>query len=312
MSVCAPNGVRIRTPRYGPFYETLEHVPKLMAELLSSYAGIPEKEQIAHITKLRNEGFAQFPYNCMGTFRFLDLDFSRHYAYKEHVLAPLSQPTVPGKPEPLFLDCGSCLGQDVRKLVFDGALPHRVWGSDIEPRFIELGFELFRDADKLSRDHFLCPGNLFANTGDPVDDKLARLNDKVTILHLMAVFHLFDLDDHKRVVDRCLRMLKKNTGTPVLCLGAQAGSQEPKGVPRREGDNRYRYFHNEASWEALWRGVCAQPQWKDQIAALEVKSKMYGRSRNEDPNAHHAVTLHEAEPGDEWLWQMWEVWVTFK
>ncbi|KAI8956295.1 hypothetical protein F4801DRAFT_526128 [Xylaria longipes] len=294
------------------YFETLHNVPKIMSELMESYAGIPKDQQIAHVTKLRNEAYAQFPYPCMGTFRFLDLDLSRHEAYKQHVLAPLCQPAIPGKPEPLFLDCGCCLGQDVRKLAADGAQPHRLWASDIEPRFIELGFELFRDGDKLPRDQFLCPGNMLIDADDASKDRLVTLNDKVTILNISAVFHLFDLDDHKRIANRCMKLLRKDTGAPALIIGAQVGGQEGKRLPRRVGG--YRYQHSPESWEALWREVCGQSQWKDKVAALEVKAKNYGRVRNDDPDADEVITL--GEPGDAAsdarLWQMFEVWVTFK
>ncbi|KAI0447126.1 hypothetical protein F4803DRAFT_501147 [Xylaria telfairii] len=295
------------------YYETLHNVPKSMSELMSSYAGIPKDEQIAHITKLRNEAYAQFPYPCMGTFRFLDLDLARHEAYKEHVLAPLCQPTVSGKPEPLFLDCGCCLGQDVRKLVVDGAQPHRLWASDIEPRFIELGFELFRDGDRLPRDHFLCPGNLLKDIGDPSEDQLITLNNKVTILNVSAVFHLFDLEEHKRIANRCLQLLRKDTGAPVLVIGAQVGGREAKRLPRRPNIGGYRYQHSPESWKALWREVCGQPQWEDNIAALEVKAKNFERVRNDSLDADEVMTLGDPDPmSDARLWQMYEVWVTFK
>jgi hypothetical protein len=297
------------------YRETLHHVPKDMSKLLSSYSGIPKEEQIAHITKLRNEAYAEVPYPCMGTFRFLDLDLARHQAYKEHVLAPLCEPATPGKPEPLYLDCGCCLGQDVRKLLVDGAPSHRLWASDIEPRFIELGFELFRDGDKLPRDHFLCPGNLLTETKDPAEDKLNLLNDRVTILGISAVFHLFDLEDDKRIVNRCLRLLKKDTGAPVLVIGAQRGAFEAERFRRRSDAENYVYTHSNESWGELWREVCAQPQWKGKITALEVKTKLFDGTRNDDPDADEVYTLREIQSkptGDVRMWQMFEVWVTFK
>lgn len=309
--MAAPGGADSRL-RY---LETLHNVPKAMAELMSSYSGIPKDEQIAHITKLRNEAYAQFPYPCMGTFRFLDLDSTRHGAYKEHVLAPLCQPAVPGKPEPLYLDCGCCLGQDVRKLVVDGAPPNRLWASDIEPRFIELGFELFRDADKLPQDHFLCPGNMLIDTDDASKDQLVLLNDKVTILHISAVFHLFDLEDQRRVAHRCLQLLRKDTGGPVLIFGGQVGGRTTARLEHRAGGvpPRYRYQHSPESWEAFWRDVCGGSPWKENVAALEVKSRLFGRVRNEDRTADETVTLCDPdETSDTRLWQMFEVWVTFK
>ncbi|KAI1810400.1 hypothetical protein GGS20DRAFT_567643 [Poronia punctata] len=292
------------------FRETLHKVPKVMSELLVSYSGIPEDKQIAHVTKLRNEAYVHFPYPCMGSFRFLDLDLSRHPAYKEHVVTPLCQPAVP---EPLFLDCGTCLGQDLRKLVADGVPPHRVWASDIEPQFIELGFELFQDKEKLQRDHFLCPGDLLSESRDPKEDRLVVLDDRVTILNITAVFHLFDLDDHKRIAERCLRLLRKDTGAPVLILGAHVGANKHGRFHRDEEPGRYRYQHSPESWQALWSEVCGRSQWKDKIAALEVKSKMFKRVRNDDdPNADEISTLSEADPAsDDRLWQMFEVWVTF-
>ncbi|KAI0541273.1 hypothetical protein GGR58DRAFT_38913 [Xylaria digitata] len=297
------------------YHEKPQNVPKVMSDLLSFYSGVPKHEQVSHITRVRDEAYAQFPYPCMGTFRFLDLDLARHRAYKEHVLNPLLQPANPGEPEPLFLDCGCCLGQELRKLAADGVPPHRLWASDIEPKFIELGFELFRDEDKLPRDHFLCPGNVLTDTEDPSEDQLTILNDRVTILNISAVFHLFDLDGHKRIVNRCLRLLRKDTNAPVLVLGAHAGSIKAEKHQRRLGTERERslFFHNGESWEALWREVCDQPQWKDRVAALEVKAKMFRRVRNEDPNVDEIVSLcdpgttSEARP-----WKMWEVWVTFK
>ncbi|KAI1179385.1 hypothetical protein F4777DRAFT_534040 [Nemania sp. FL0916] len=299
-------------PRY---QETLHNVPKLMSELMSSYSGVPAEEQIAHITRLRNEGYAEFPYPCMGSFRFLDLDLARHEAYQEHVLAPLAQPAVPGKIEPLFLDCGCCLGQDLRKLVVDGAAPSRLWASDIKARFIELGFELFRDGHKLPRDHFLCPGNLLADADSDAaaaEDRLSVLNDRVTILSISAVFHLFDLDDHRRIADRCLRLLRKDTGAPVLIVGAHGGLKVPARLPRAR-QNSYRYLHNGESWEALWREVCAQPRWRDRVAAVEVKSKMFGRVHSDGPEQGDIVRLLDPDTmGDGRIWQRFEVWVTFK
>ncbi|KAI0392019.1 hypothetical protein F5Y17DRAFT_438189 [Xylariaceae sp. FL0594] len=291
------------------YRETLHNVPKAMAELLSSYSGIPKEKQIAHIKEVRDEAYAKYHYPCMGSFRFLDLDLARHTAYKEHVLAPLCAAQAPGKPEPLFLDCGTCLGQDLRKLVADGAPARRMWASDIEPQFIESGYKLFGDADKIPRDHFLCPGDLLAESSP--EDKLTVLEDRVTILHITAVFHLFGLEDQRRVVHRCLQLLRKDTGPddPVLVVGAQVGCNYPGPY-----GGAHRYQHSPESWEAFWREVCAQPRWKDRVQDVMVRSKMYRRIRNDaDPGAEEIATLIEADlQTDERLWHMFEVWVTFK
>lgn len=48
-----------------------------------------------------------------------------------------------------FLDLGTCLGQDVRKLIFDGAPVDSVYGTDLLAEFVEIGYDLFRDEEKL-------------------------------------------------------------------------------------------------------------------------------------------------------------------
>ncbi|KAI1205198.1 uncharacterized protein F4807DRAFT_443837 [Annulohypoxylon truncatum] len=291
------------------FYETLEALPSTLSDVLTTYSGIPKDAQLHHVVKLRNEAYTYFPYPCIGTFRFLEFDLASHYAYREHVLSPLKTPCSDGAAEPLFLDLGTCLGQDLRRLVYDGALIHRLWASDIEPKFIELGFKMFNDADKLPADHFLCPGNLLSNSPD---DKLRVLDNRVTILHLSAVFHLFSLDDQKAVADRCLRLLRKDTGGPVLVLGGQVGSQNPGPYERRNASQDYthKYRHDERTWKELWDNVCGSDAWKDKIKKLEVKSKLLKRNKVKGESGEVTV-FTQLESGSDLGWQMYEVWVTF-
>ncbi|KAI1260516.1 hypothetical protein F5Y18DRAFT_404917 [Xylariaceae sp. FL1019] len=299
------------------FRETLDKIPDAMADLLATYSGIDKKDQLSHAVTLRDSAYARFPFPCLGTFRFLELDLATsHGAYKDHVLAPLCREVAPGEPEPLFLDVGTCLGQDIRKLSADGVPQHRLWGSDIDPGFIDVGYQFFKDVDKFPRDHFLTPGDLLRPDDDASSDPLARLDDKVTILGITAVFHLFDIDDQKRIAQRILKLLRKDTGAPVLVLGAQLGSAAPMRKERRIG--KLRYQHNNASWNEFWQDMCALPQWRDAVEKVEVKSALYSLTERNVGNARSPIV------GDDWtaesakaagmdrLWQEFEVWITFK
>ncbi|KAI1774847.1 hypothetical protein F4818DRAFT_53739 [Hypoxylon cercidicola] len=292
------------------FQETLEALPNALKQVLTSYSGVLENEQVEHVLKLRNEAYSYFPYPCIGMFRFLEFDLSSHFAYQDHVLLPLQQTAPNSTIEPLFLDLGTCFGQDLRKLVFDGASVDRLWASDIEPKFIELGFKLFNDAHKLPRDHFLCPGNLLSNSPE---DKLRLLDDKVTILHMTAVFHLFSLEDQKTVADRCLRLLRKDTGGPVLLLGSQVGSTIPGPYQSQVAtkDYTHKYRHDEQTWKELWQDVCERESWKDKIKNVDVKSKMLHRTQERDPESGNITVFKQPEPGSTLIWQMFAVWVTF-
>ncbi|KAI0127243.1 hypothetical protein BJ170DRAFT_581865 [Xylariales sp. AK1849] len=258
------------------FQETIDSVPEPISDVLETYSGIPKDAQIEHIIDLRNAAYERCPYPCIGNLRFLDFDLSAHPLYQDHVLAPLKAPSKEGEAEPLFLDLGTCFGQDVRKLVYDGAPVGRLWASDIEQHLIDMGFKLFNDEKKLPRSHFLCPGDLLT---DSSEDKLKELDDRVTILHMTAVFHLFTLDDQRMVVDRCLRLLRKDTRGPVLLLGMQVGSVEAGPFLRENVTQEYshKYRHSVQSWRQLWKDVAESDGWKSRIKNLDVKSNLLER-----------------------------------
>ncbi|KAI1798673.1 hypothetical protein F4811DRAFT_569359 [Daldinia bambusicola] len=272
------------------FQKTLDTIPDSLSDLLTSYSGIREDDQLNHIIKIRDGAYDVYPYPCLGGFVFLKFNLSSHPLYQDHVLTPLSQKSPEGTAEPLFLDLGTCFGQDIRKLVYDGALASRVWASDIDPEFIELGFKLFNDADKFPKDHFLCPGNLLSKSSE---DRLGVLDDKVTIIHASHVFHLFGLEEQKTAIDRCLRLLRKDTGKPVLVVGIQGGCTTPTAALHTWTP---KYVHNEKSWQELWHEVRESDTWRDRIKMLDVKSELQKLG---------------VEPGAELAWQIFEVWVTF-
>ena len=49
----------------------------------------------------------------------------------------------------MFLDVGCCLGTDMRKLVFDGVPAQNLVGIELRQQYIDLGFDLFRDRNRL-------------------------------------------------------------------------------------------------------------------------------------------------------------------
>ena len=51
--------------------------------------------------------------------------------------------------QPLFLDLGCCVGQDIRLLAHAHVPGYRLVGADLEASFVELGYDLFRDREKL-------------------------------------------------------------------------------------------------------------------------------------------------------------------
>lgn len=108
------------------------------------------------------------PYPCIGVFRFLDFPACLSPVYLEVLERVRAGET--------FLDLGCCFGQDIRKLIYDGAPSDNIVGVDTEPGFIDLGDELFGDRETLQARFYT--GDVFA------EDFLFELRDKVDMIFL--------------------------------------------------------------------------------------------------------------------------------
>ena len=314
------------------------------SHLLTAYSSIPAPEQLKHITNLRDRAYTHHPYPCLGRFRFLELDLTLHPLYNAVVL-PLLKSTTP----PVFLDLGCCLGQDVRKLLFDlgpkadGESRGNVYGADLKPEFIDIGYQLFLDEAKLPRTQFIAPADVF---DDSEGNALSVLDGEVGVLNCSAVFHLFGLAKQKLVARRCLRLLRREglegEGKKVLVLGCQTANMNAGEYARANGTLRVR--HNEESWRKMWEDVVGGEEWRDVVEKVEVESQLLavdermerlkgGEAQAAAEQQSAAATDREAETAEEkkvetadekkagprsaWLeegfrWQTWSVWVTFK
>ena len=274
-------------------------IPNDFAELLESYSGVPRGSvQVAHVKSLRDEAYNAHHYPCLGLYRFMELFLSTHPLYKDHVLPLLKSATQPSSdPKPIFLDLGTCLGQDLRKLIHDGVSPALLYGSDILPAFISLGYDLFRDKDKFPPSHFLTPADGFDTSPDNV---LAQLDGKCAIVHASAVFHLFNYDDQVLFAKRLVKLLQPRSGS--LILGHQNANKSPGEYPSRPGHRSEKlYRHDELTWKGLWEKVGRE---MDPPVTFRVKSELFP----------HSFPRGVERPGDgQWRdkgfsWMRWEVW----
>lgn len=289
---------------YPDFYqEEPKRIPDPIATVFAEYSGVPRDQQVGHILNVRNRAYKAHPYPCLGRFRFIELDLSTHPLYLEYVLPQLKQPSS-GKTDdaaPIFLDLGTCLGQDIRKLIFDGADPSRIYGSDIVPDFISAGYELFKDEDRFPRDHFICPADIFDKS---TNNQLSVLDEKVDILHTTAVFHLFDGEQQAAVAERCIKLLRKTPGSRSLVLGSQVGNVMAIETVRQGGAKRFR--HNEDSWRKLWEDVCEKEEFRNEVKKVEVKAVLKQRKVKDAEQQKHIGSTE-----DGFRWMVWQVWIEF-
>ncbi|RYC63478.1 hypothetical protein CHU98_g2757, partial [Xylaria longipes] len=172
------------------------------------------------------------------------------------------------------LDVGCCVGQVLRKLAFDGVDSSRLYGTDVEPRFLDIGYDLFRDRDKF-KGRFVVGDilrqqdqnqnqnqnqnqsqNQSQNRGEEDEeddnDALSALDAKMTFIHATSFFHLFTWDDQVRAATRMVRLL--HPGRPdVMLFGRQVGTTLPRDNGKAGSDKVY--LHNADSWQRLWDEV---------------------------------------------------------
>ncbi|KAJ5287036.1 hypothetical protein N7478_002722 [Penicillium angulare] len=97
-----------------------------------------------HVKRIGKKGWDIRRFPCFRIFLFLRLDLSHSPIYPK-VIEEI-------RARSFFLDMGCGLGQDIRRLILDGAPAEHLVGLDIEPAYIDLGYELFKDAPAFSLD----------------------------------------------------------------------------------------------------------------------------------------------------------------
>jgi SAM-dependent methyltransferase len=310
------NGAPERPNEFIMYRAELNHVPSAISELLSNYSHIPKDQQKDHIKSIRDRAYKSHPYPCLGRWRFLELDLASHPLYETEILTKLSKESANW----ICLDLGCCLGQDIRKLLYDGADPARVYGAELLPAFVDAGYELFRDEDKFPKEeHFITPANVFDFSDE---SELSRKCDgRVGILHSTAVFHLFDWDQQCIMARKCLQLMKKDAGRVLIC-GAQVGNVKPGEFPRSSGKGM-RFRHDEKTWRQLWDSVVQTEPWKDKVKSIDVHSIMKARNFGAESlglqqlaqggpaGGRPASGTYSGRPEEDYRWQIWWVFVEF-
>ena len=140
---------------------------------------------------------------------------------------------------------------------------------ELEPAFVNLGYELFRDREKL-RTQFIfgdfltleplnSPSSVSADTASslvPSSRSLSSLVGRVTVLWASAFLHLWDLPGQKAVCHKMLLLLRDKPG--VRLLGRQVGSRAAGLAKHVTNKGGLQYRHNPESFQKMWEDVLGQ------------------------------------------------------
>jgi ubiquinone/menaquinone biosynthesis C-methylase UbiE len=152
-----------------------------------------------------------------------------------------------------FLDVGCCLGHVVRQLIAEGVSSERLYGTDLQPRFLDLGYELFRDRDRIKNRATFVAGDMLQEN----DVRLEKLTGKVDIIYASAFFHLFEREDQIKAAKRMVRFLRPENPRAMI-FGRNEG-------PKIVGWEKY--VLDAESWQRMWDevGEATRTCWRTEM-----------------------------------------------
>ncbi|KAI1267976.1 hypothetical protein F5Y18DRAFT_377052 [Xylariaceae sp. FL1019] len=242
---------------------------------LSAYSGIDAADVDEHVYKIRDTLWDMYPYACVGHFRFLSLQFAADPHYQTALQTLLQDPDSPSQSwdrQTRLLDVGCCVGQVLRKLALDGVDSTRLYGTDIEPRFFDVGYDLFMDRESFQATFIVGDMLKQQQTGGFGSEDVEVLDGRMTFVHAHSFFHLFTWDDQVRAAMRIIRFLDEGRDD-VMVFGQQVGTMSPRRNGKLGSDKVY--LHNAETWQLLWDEVGERTgtRWRtsmEPIAKIEI------------------------------------------
>jgi len=229
--------------------------------------GIQDDDELkVHILQLQAEAYKVHPYPCIQRFSFAKLKISRLPPYQDLLkIGKLRSGAI-------FLDIGSCFGNDPRKAIADGYPMENVVTSDLRPEFADLGHKLFRTTQETYPITFV-PGDAFdpehlkvvppftsadAPAAGAAPDlrsltSLNPLHGRVAAIHASSFFHLFDEEGQLHLARALAGLLSPEPGSMIF--GLHLGLAEKGFLSSWVTRGRSCFCHSPESWERVWDGL---------------------------------------------------------
>lgn len=141
----------------------------------------------------------------------------------------------------------------------DGVSTQNMYGTDISTELWNLGFDLFRDKDKMEAKF---------TQADILDSKsdLQQLNGRMDIMIACQFLHLFDWEGQVKAMKRIVEFSRPGS----VVIGYQRGQVKAQEFARPWGAM---FFHNEDTFRQIWRRVEKETgtKWKVKISMVDLQ-----------------------------------------
>ncbi|KAL8831867.1 MAG: hypothetical protein Q9191_000619 [Dirinaria sp. TL-2023a] len=225
-------------------------------ELFENYSHVPAADVDGHVMSVREKAWAVYGLYLsrnwkLDTYPVHNAEITKSYPRVLALLRDLDH-------ERNLLDIGCCFAQDIRKLIYDGVPSDRLYGTDFNSDFLELGYELFADKET-------CAAHFFAANVFQDGEMWDRVRGKMDFIHLGNFLHLFSWDNQLKICKRAIEILKPQKGSIVF--GRQTGNlkaQEVENAASGEKDASMVWRHDAESFKKLWHAAAQETgtQWK--------------------------------------------------
>lgn len=172
---------------------------------------------------------------CTGQGLFLDPTISKHPAYNT-ILERL-------KNNAKLIDIGTFIGQDLRRLVIDGAPSSNIYAIDIVNHW-DVGFEMYRDQEKFHA-HFIKTDILYPNS------ELQELNGKMDIIWITHVLHQWTWEGQVLAAKSLVQLARVGSLVAGYQVGLEVGTHQPA-TELMKADS---FLHDPASFARMWEQV---------------------------------------------------------
>jgi SAM-dependent methyltransferase len=145
-----------------------------------------------------------------------------------------------------------------------------LYAIDLEEGFFEVGYNLFRDKDRLNSYFF--PADILSK-----DSELDQLKRKVDIIWIGAVLHLFSWENQVKAVKNMLRLLSPHPHSLIVgrVLGnTHTGEWAVGGVGTENRGSRVTYYgHNKDTFKKMFHEAtdAMGEKWQIEVESIPLK-----------------------------------------